>query len=259
MASANLIRDGSFFEIENLFSILKSSMTTPPGGNNQSKKTYAYVRAPKQQVTVVYNGVTRSYDAQAMMYHRDFYSIINDALQVTTFFPTGSASGQYDEALITLNWETSKTATFNINFTSNPIVVLDVIPNTDLENINLVITNVTTSSLSIETSATFSGSIRYRAIYAAAYPVTVARTTLSSAFTYQVSAGYVDLVSSNFFTASYASFGSPPTSAVFTPYDISGSLTANVALVASSSYGLTSSTGDLSSPITDRINFMFFN
>jgi len=231
-------------------------MANLPGGKNQARRTYGYIRPPKQEIVVVVNGASRSFDAQSMAYHRDFFRVINDALQSTAGGPSPIAFGEYDEDLISFNWTTSGSRAFNITFTATPIVVLDVIPNTDLENINVFLSYSSPTNLSVQVSAPFSGSVRYRAIYSPTYPIMVTRNVISSAFTYNAYAGYIDLVGINFFTASYTSFGSPPSQAWFTPYDINGNNGASVALVGSSSYGLTSSSGDISSAIVDRINFL---
>lgn len=230
-------------------------MANLPGGKSQARKIYGYIRVPKQEVTIVINNVTRSFDAQSMAYHRDFFHVINSALQSTTDFPVG-VIGEYDEDLIPFNWESSNSSSFNITFTGLPVVVLDVIPNEELENVNVFLISNTNANLTVGVSAPFSGSIRYRAIYSNNYPVTVQRTVLSSSFSYTATAGYIDLAGVNFFTASYTSLGSPPTSVFFTPYDINSNNDANVALVNSGSYGLTSTNADISSAIVNRINFL---
>ena len=231
-------------------------MANLPGGKNQTRKVYGYIRAPRQEIFVIINDVTRSLNAQALSYHRDFFRVINDSLSSITASSVVEY-GQYDEDLVSFNWQTSATKNFNISFSSTPIVVLEVVPNENLENINVFIDSLSATQFTVNTSAPFSGSIHYRAIYAATYPTIVQRNILSSSYFYtQVAAGYIDLNGNNYFTASYPSLGSTPTSAWFTPYDINNNDDANVVLVNSSSYGLTSTTGDISSAIVNRINFL---
>jgi hypothetical protein len=165
---------------------------------------------------------------------------------------------EYDENAVIFNWETEKTGSFNISFSGEPIVVLDIIPNADLENINFYLDFVTTPStqFKIQTSAPFSGSIVYRAIYSPTYPVFVRRDIISSSYFYTASAGYIDISGSSAFTSSYSSLGDFPTKIFFTPYDTNANNDANVFLVGSGSYGLTSTSGDISANITNRINFL---
>jgi hypothetical protein len=233
-------------------------MANLPGGSKQARRVYGYTRAPERPMQVVVNNITRSFDAQNYVYNRDFFYIYNDVLGSISASGTSSSpfTGQYDEDIITLNWETSATKTFNVTFASTPIVVLDVIQNLDLENVNVYITAVSTTQVQIATSAPFTGTIRYRAIYAATYPATVQRNVISSAFSYTAVAGYVDVVGLSYFTASYTSLGGTPTSVFFTTFDVNANSDANVAFTATGSYGTTSTSGDISSAIVNRINFI---
>lgn len=230
-------------------------MANLPGGKSQARRVYGYIRAPKQEIHVVVNGVSRSFDAQALVYHRDFFHVINDALQsIGTETPV--AVYEYDEDLIIFNGETSKSKSFNITFTTNPIVVLDVIPFADQENVNSFITSISTTAVSVGLSAPLSGAVRYRAIYAPIYPVSVQRNVLSSSFSYQISAGYTDLTASSTFSANYISMVVNPSQVIFTTFDMNSNNDADVAFVNSSSFGTTQTTGDVSSEITNRINFI---
>ncbi len=232
-------------------------MATLPGGRNQVKIVYGYIRPPKQQNNFIVNDITKSLDSQSLEYHRDFYYLINSAIQGQFLTQSSSSSyGEYDEDFISFNWETQKTKSFNITFTSNPIVVLEIPANADLENINAFIDSIGTTNFSVQLSAQFSGSIIYRAIYSPTYPVTVQRNIVSSAFTYEAVAGYANIVGQSYFTASYSALSGTPTQGWFTPYDFNSSDDTGVALVNSSSFGLTQTTGDISSAIVNRINFI---
>jgi hypothetical protein len=222
-------------------------------GKNQTRKVYGYIQPPKRLINAVVNNITKSFDAQSIIRHRDYFFLINDLLDTpNAVLPI---FGEYDEDLISFNSVYFVTKSFNTTFTANPIVVVDVL-SSDSGSINTFISNITTTGVVVETSAPFVGVIRYRAIYSATYPTTVQRNVLSSAFTYNASAGYITVNNSSTFTASYASLGSPPTEVFFTPYDVNSNGMANVAIVNSSSFGVTETSGDLSANIINQINFI---
>lgn len=230
------------------------------GSSNRGrfKKVVGYERYKSPIVTAVINTITRSFWSNNLAVHRDFY-LIEDHLGLSVATSSSEPSyptGEYEEDLVWFDNETAVLKVFASPFTATPVVTLEVQPASGYENINCFFELIDDSTIIVGTSAPFSGSIKYRAIYGATYPVIVQRSPLLPSMYYTASAGKVSVVSSNTFTGSFASFGSVPSDVFVTGYDIIGNGTANVGFIPTNTFDDTAVSGDLSSYLTNVIEFM---
>jgi len=226
-------------------------------GRNKRRKTYGYERAAPQNIEVVIDNVTRSFDRNTVVIHRDFY-LVRDVVSGSVFVPT-NVYAEYDEDRVAFNNTTQASKTFNITFSSQPAVTLfEIEPatNDNSQNVQPFIVSHTTTQVTVGLSAPFSGNVIYRAIYSPTWPALVQRNVISSSFFYTAQAGYIDLAAMTDFTASYGSLGSVPSFVFLSTYDVNSNNQADVAFVATGSYTLTAVSGNVSAPITDRIYFM---
>lgn len=225
----------------------------PEFNPRRKKKVYTFGRSQPQQV--VRSG-EEYFDLARTEQAYPFYGLFGP----NAAFPTGSAivvTGEYDESTITFANTDTGTITFNVTFTSAPVVAVSLIPNGNgLENVVATISSVTTTGCNVSLSAPFGGKLLYRAIYAAVYPAIVERVTASASFYYTASAGTSDLSIGDNFLASYTSLGATPTDMFITVEDRNVSGDAVVAVVETGSYGLTSTQVSLSAPITDRVHYI---
>ena len=190
-----------------------------------------------------------------------------DAIRNNSYFVIGVAQEQgtppippaeYDENVIDFTWEESKSTSFSFTFSSTPIVTLEVLPSDGLENIVAFLGNVTSTGLTVNVSAPHTGQIVYRAINASSYPTVVSRSVVSTSYYYTASAGYSDLINTSELLVGYSLLASStsPTSLFITTMDINNNGDADVAVVDTGSYGLTSTPVSLSAPITNRVYYL---
>jgi hypothetical protein len=163
--------------------------------------------------------------------------------------------GQYDEDVVLFGGETSKAVSFNLIFDSAPIVVLSITSNTEDSNLNSFVSSLSSTGMVINTSAPFSGSIVYKAIYASSYPVYVRRTPLYSSGTYYASAGSI-APNDTEFVVNFANLGTSTVSTFLTPVDIDGAGGANVAFVATGSATASSMPVSMSSHLVGRVHYL---
>lgn len=225
----------------------------PEFNPRRKKKVYTFGRSQPQQV--VRSG-DEYFDLARTEQSYPFYELFGSVAA----FPTGSAivvTGEYDESIVTFANTDTANITFNVTFTSTPVVAVSLIPNGNgLENVAATIASVTTTGCTVNLSAPFGGKLLYRAIYAAVYPAIVERVVVSSSFYYTASAGTSDLAAGENFLASYSSLGAAPTDMFITVEDRNVSGDGMVAVVQTGSYGLTSTQVSLSAPITDRVHYI---
>lgn len=216
-------------------------------GNRRNKKTYSFNRSQPPKIV---NGI----------------DITNETVD-NSYFELGIAQQQgippippaeYDENVIDFTWEESRSTSFTFTFSATPIVTLEVLPSDGLENIVAFLGNVTTTGITVNVSAPHTGQIVYRAINASSYPTVISRSVVSTSYYYTASAGYSDLINTSELLVGYSLLASStsPTNLFITTMDINSNGDADVAVVDTGSYGLTSTPVSLSAPITNRVYYL---
>jgi hypothetical protein len=226
---------------------------------NRKKKTYSFNRSQSPQiVSSSIGGHTEYYDETLISVDNPFYVVNVPSSQGIPPPVPPAPVAEYDENVINFSWEDTKTTSFDFTFSSSPIVTLEILPSGGTENIVAFLGNVSTNNLTVNLSAPYSGKIVYRAIYSPTYPAKVSRSFVSSSFFYTASAGYVDLSNQDSFLATYSVLSSAivPTNLFIAARDINNNGGADVAIVNSGSYGLTTTPISFSAPITNRVYYL---
>lgn len=199
--------------------------------------------------------VTFSYDLQKTIRNRDFF-ILNKEVPFSLLESINLA--EYDEGIFYFTSIADfGTGSFGRTFSQTPYVVLTV-ESASLygTNVNLFGRNVTTSSFTFGTSAPFTGSIRWRAIYSPTYPAYV-----SSAYTSSItaSAGQATPGGNSYYTASFAALPEIPFTFLDTAWENIGISdgSSNAALTHNSTSN-SSETVDISAPMNSTIDFIAF-
>jgi hypothetical protein len=220
-------------------------------GNRRNKKTYSFNRSQPPQIV---NGV----DETLITVDNPYFVLDVAQSQGIPPPPPPIPPAEYDENVIDFTWEESKSTSFTFTFSATPIVTLEVLPSDGLENIVAFLGNVTTTGITVNVSAPHTGQIVYRAINASSYPTVVSRSVVSTSYYYTASAGYSDLINTSELLVGYSLLASStsPTSLFITTMDINNNGDADVAVVDTGSYGLTSTPVSLSAPITNRVYYL---
>ncbi len=220
-------------------------------GKNRNKITYGFNR---QQPPKKVNGV----DVTVVTVDNSYFVIDAAQEQGIPPPPPPIPPAEYDENVIDFTWEESKSTSFTFTFSATPIVTLEVLPSDGLENIVAFLGNVTTTGLTVNVSAPHTGQIVYRAINASSYPTVISRSVVSTSYYYTASAGYSDLINTSELLVGYSLLASStsPTNLFITTMDINSNGDADVAVVDTGSYGLTSTPVSLSAPITNRVYYL---
>lgn len=225
---------------------------------NRKKKTYSYTRQQVSRVVVSQPGTehsewfdqTRTTEAGYPAHELTHPTVQGDTPHYA----------QYDEGVINFNFTDSKTQEFTFEFSNTPVVTLEVLADTTTgeDNVNVFLTNVTTTEFTVQTSAPLVGQVVYRAIHSNVYPTVVMRNVASSSYAYTASAGYVDWFGADSGELDYLALGPGlfPTNLFVTPRDIRNNHEANVALVGLGTYGSVSTAVSFSAPVSNRINFL---
>lgn len=216
-------------------------------GNNRNKKTYSTNRSQSPKIV---NGV----DITNQTVDNSYFQLGIAQQQGTPPIPPA----EYDENVIDFTWEESKSTSFTFTFSATPIVTLEVLPSDGLENIVAFLGNVTTTGITVNVSAPHTGQIVYRAINASSYPTVISRSVVSTSYYYTASAGYSDLINTSELLVGYSLLASStsPTNLFITTMDINSNGDADVAVVDTGSYGLTSTPVSFSAPITNRVYYL---
>ena len=194
-------------------------------GNNRNlwRKIYP-VGSPRRAPATVNlvdpkTNTSYSLDLQQTIRHRDYFQIrqfLSGPLVISPIL------GEYDEGLATFLNTTSSIVSFNFVFSGQPVVVLTMesasIQNTS--NVQLFGANFNNSKFIARTSAPFSGTIRYRAMYAASYPSYFTSSFAPASGTFRASAGSVAGNGTSFVTASWASLNNTPTVYFESPFGL---------------------------------------
>ena len=219
-------------------------------GNNRNKRTYSYNRSQPPRIV---GGV----DITAETVGSSYFELDTAQEQGTPPIPP-IPPAEYDENVIDFTWEESKSTSFTFTFSATPIVTLEVLPSNGLENIVAFLGNVTTTGITVNVSAPHTGQIVYRAINASSYPRVISRSVVSTSYYYTASAGYSDLINTSELLVGYSLLASStsPTNLFITTMDINSNGDADVAVVDTGSYGLTSTPVSFSAPITNRVYYL---
>lgn len=227
---------------------------------NRKKKTYSFNRSQTTHVvSSSVNGAIEYFDETLVVIDNPYFVLDTAVSQgIPPVPPPPPGVGEYDESVIDFSWEDTKTAPFSFTFSSTPIVTLEILPAFGWENVAAYLDNVNASGLTVNLSAPLSGQIVYRAIYAPSYPTVVSRSVVSTSYYYTASAGYSDLLNSDLFQSSYSLLypSTVPQQLFLTVRDINNNGDADVAVVYTGSYGLTTTEVSLSAPITNRVYYL---
>ena len=218
---------------------------------NRKKKTYSFNRSQQTQIVSASFPTGKEYfDLTSTEITYPFYQI-----QVPVSLFELEITGEYDEDFLIFNNLETASKSFNITFTSTPIITLQAFFANQESNVNPFILNVDQYGFTASLSAPLSGQILYRAIYAPTYPTFVIRNVLSSAYKYQASAGYLDITSDNA-VLTYSAMSTSPTNIFITTEDINNNQDADVAVVDTGVIGSISTPVSLSAPINNRVHYL---
>lgn len=222
------------------------------------KKVYGYERYQPQYVQVAINelGTTEIIEISRRKIDRQFY-FLPGKKEYSTINTASYYTGEYEEniSLVSLN-VTQSTVTFATPFSFKPVVTIEILTSSnDLYNVNNFIKNITINGFDINFSSQFSGSFKYRAIYAANYPIIAERLPLLPSSYYTASAGSTSLNNSSTATITYSNLYETPTE-LFLGVEDSGNNMGQVFPQLSSSLTLTSTVVDISSQTDSILNFI---
>jgi hypothetical protein len=151
---------------------------------------------------------------------------------------------------------TASSILFPTSFSSKPIVTVEILTSSNnLYNISTFIKNITVNGFDIQFSSNFSGSLKYRAIYAVNYPVVVERLPLLPTNFYTASAGTVHLNNSDSSNITYNTLYGNPTDLFLTIED-NGNNTGQVYPSVYGTIDVTSSVVKVSSQTDSTLNFI---
>jgi hypothetical protein len=224
---------------------------------NRKKKTYSFNRSQTSKiVATVVDGKVEYFDETLVTVDNPYYQL-QQAVSQGIPPPPPPVLAQYDENVIDFLWTDFKVATFNITFTSNPYLTLEVLPADGFENIAFFASNLSTTGFVANVSAPFSGQLVYRALVTPTFPVIIERVVVSHSFYYTASAGIIPASPSSEFLATYTGIGfNPPQHIFFTPIDDDNNGDAGVALEETGSMGVTSTTVTYSAPVYNSIHYL---
>jgi len=226
-------------------------------GKNKNlwRKTYGLKRRKPEVISFLDSNtnVTKSYDLHRTYRHRDYFIIKSSGPLLPII-----VLAEYDEGLITFSAASSKTSNFNFVFSSLPDAVVLTVDGV-ADNSDYIIpfgASFTATSLTVETSAPFTGNIRYRAVYSSTgYPALAISSLEPSSGTFTVSAGSVSETNATNYTASFAALTGIPSLFYKTPWDANANYGADVFLTTETTTA-SSATGEISAPLTDKIYFI---
>lgn len=223
---------------------------------NRKKKTYSFNRSqPPQLVSTVVNGKVEYFDETLVTVDTPFY-ILDTA--VSQGNPPPFLPPEYDENTINFNWTDAESVSFSFTFSSRPYLTLEILPADGFENVALFSSYLSTTGFIANVSAPFSGQVVYRAISSAVYPVVVERLVESASFFYTASAGRLPGGTRSEFSATYHELApvTNPSFVYFTPVDESSHGDADLIVVDTGSYGVTSTVVSFSAPIYNSVHYL---
>lgn len=225
---------------------------------NRKKKTYSLNRSqPAKVIATIVDGKVEYFDETLVTVDNPYYQLQQAVSQGIPPPPPPPPPAEYDEDVIDFTWTDTESVSFNITFSTEPYLTLEVLPADGYENIAFFANNLSTTGFVANVSAPFSGQIVYRAIYSTVFPVVIERVVVSSSFYYTASAGYIPASSNSEFTATYAQLApaTNPSYVFFTPIDDNNNGDAGVAIVDTGSFGLTTTAVTYSAPVYNSIHY----
>lgn len=228
---------------------------------NRKKKTYSLNRSqPAKIIATVVDGKVEYFDETLVSVDNPFYQLqtaTSQGLPPPTP-PPPPILAEYDEDVVDFDSTDNETVTFNITFSQNPYLTLEVLPASGFENIAFFANNLSTTGFIAHVSAPFSGQIVYRAIVSPVFPVVIERVVVSSSFYYTASAGSLPASSNSEFIATYNQMApvTYPTHIFFTPIDDNNNGDASVGIVSTGSIGLTTTEVTYSAPVYNSIHYL---
>ena len=224
---------------------------------NRKKKTYSLNRSQTSKViATVVNGKVEYFDETLAEVDNPFYRIQQPVSQGIPP-PPPPIVAQYDEDVIEFDSTDTESVSFNITFSQNPYLTLEVLPAAGYENISFFANNMSTTGFIANLSAPFSGQLVYRAIVSPTFPVVIERVVVSGSFYYTASAGIIPASSNSEFIATYAQLApaTNPSYVFFTPVDDNNNGDAGVVIVDTGSFGLTTTEVTYSAPVYNSIHY----
>jgi len=224
---------------------------------NRKKKTYSLNRSQTSKViATVVNGKVEYFDETLAEVDNPFYRIQQPVSQGIPP-PPPPIVAQYDEDVIEFDSTDTESVSFNITFSQNPYLTLEVLPAAGYENISFFANNMSTTGFIANLSAPFSGQLVYRAIVSPTFPVVIERVVVSGSFYYTASAGIIPASSNSEFIATYAQLApaTNPSYVFFTPVDDNNNGDAGVVIVDTGSFGLTTTEITYSAPVYNSIHY----
>lgn len=222
------------------------------------KKVYGYERYQPTyiQVTIDEFGNTETLEISKLKIDRQYY-LLPGKKEYSTISTASYFSGEYEENISLISSiVTQSTVTFATPFSSKPIIAIEILTSSNnLYNVNNFIKNVTVNGFDISFSSEFSGSFKYRAIYATNYPIIAERLPILPSNFYTASAGIVSLNNSSTTAITYSNLYVTPTD-LFLSVEDNGNNTGQVFPQLSSSLTLTSAVVDISSQTDSILHFI---
>ncbi len=173
---------------------------------------------------------------------RDYFKIVRNSTWLEYAF------GEYEENLMYVDNDIVKSNYYITPFSGIPIVTVALEGST--ENIVVYCKSTAIDSLTIGTSADYTGWVRYRAIYAPSYPTQF----LSGGVLITATAASLPIAKTIQFTGSYGSFGTIPSGYYYSTF---GAVDSDV-YVEASSVTNSSICADISEETTDNLNVIVF-
>jgi len=225
------------------------------------RKVYGYNRRKPRRIAFVdvETNTTKSIDLNKTYRHRDFFKVSDTRQNEPLFIP----EFQYEEGLIYFNAQTRRNVPFAEPFRSEPVLTVYTIDSASMSQSNVNVYGYDPPSqkrMFVETSAPFTGYVRYRSFFAknlAMYhAVSASMAFVISPYTasFSIYGGVITTTNATDYTASYTM---PPGALEYraTVHDVRDDNSGNVDL-ATTIVGAGSSTSTISAPLTNVIHFI---
>jgi hypothetical protein len=214
------------------------------------RKLYSTQRVAPSIIT---NESGQVLDANRFQVHRDYF-LITRKLGVpldVNLYPIGL----FEDVVVNFNNQSEKTVTLYNTYPFVPIIVLELTDPFSNQFVTCYVKDASTTQVTIGTSANFTGTIRYYAIYSAVYPCQVQDVPSSPGTTYVCCAGSALIGNTSNYSVSFSTLPVTAIKSLYSTYDSQGSGTANVFFSTANIYP-TMLSGEVSAPLNNSINFL---
>ena len=233
-----------------------------PYNRNRHRRIYGYAgeSIPPEEITVDVHGdgtVYQTFDRNSISIHRDSYIIFRADADGDITVPVYYSI--YEEDVLTFKDEVQKTQMFGLGFQERPIVVLDVISSD--ADIQCTLGSISETGIVVNTSALFTGVIRYRAvsIHTPSPTVNVERLPYSPGNFYNISIGSTLLSGIDTFSTGYTPLGVTATDFVVSTVDSQDTHDAMVSLISGSINDISHVIeGRFSANVNNTVNYAVF-